>query len=87
MVRCMRSVEKRNESRSRRGFHVYLSRFFLDFKKLSDVEQWNEISEDTGALQQPSDEDSVDSVDSIDIVVSMYIYLHTTSSYLVQPSE
>ena len=33
------SKEKFNDNRNRKGFHVYLSRFFIDFNKLSEEEK------------------------------------------------
>ena len=36
-------IEKSHRSRKRLGFHVFLSRYFLDFKGASDVER-NEVA-------------------------------------------
>ena len=54
--------EEDNRSRSRKGFQVYLSRFFWDFKSLSVDDQRRELEGDEGV----PDNDNVLSIDSID---------------------
>eukprot|EP00978_Attheya_sp_CCMP212_P014420 scaffold36716_cov41-Attheya_sp.AAC.4 len=62
--------EKHNNKRSRLGFHVYLSRFFFDFKGLPELEKREIILSDPFLDEaaagyygvDESDEDSVDSI-------------------------
>ena len=60
--------EREHRSRKRLGFHVYLSRFFFDFKCLEPQEQHNIIYQSLGiklGLLALGDDDSIDSTDSI----------------------
>ena len=59
--------EKCHQSRTRRGFHVYLSRFFTDFYCLDEQEKAAALLESMGVLQPEVDVGSdVDSIDSTD---------------------
>ena len=64
--------ERQNDNRSRRGFHVYLSRFFLDFGMLTEPERVRFLADAlrdipaVGAVynQELEDDASFDSTDS-----------------------
>ena len=58
--------EQDHKSRSRKGFHVFLSHFFIDFRFLSDKDQIEELQK-VGADKR-GEEDSFDSVDTLTIV-------------------
>lgn len=53
--------EVQHKSRSRKGYHVYLSNYFLQFSSLS-YEQKNEVMMEHGVWLRPLDDDSIDSV-------------------------
>ena len=62
--------EVEHRSRSRRGFHVYLSRIFFDFKTQTDTQKRDELSSVSDGISQTCYESvvSIDSVDSIEVI-------------------
>ena len=64
------SREEDHRSRSRRGFNVYLSRYFLDFKVLTDDEKWEKLNEHEN--NNVLEDESIDSVDTNNFERNMY---------------
>ena len=55
-----------SKKRNRTGFHVFLSRYFYEFKKLSIAEQSEEIKEYDDSNYDNTIENSSDDLSSID---------------------
>lgn len=70
--------ERDHRSRTRLGFHVFVSRFFADFKTLQDEEKWERVSTLMGVRRHREDiieihsDESVDSSDSDESTIPVY---------------